>query len=58
MTTIQQPSPYATLINVFTVEPKRARDLAELLTIATDEVIQHRDSSQPTFISVPTAHAC
>jgi quinol monooxygenase YgiN len=47
MTTIQQPSPYATLINVFTVEPQRARDLVELLTIATNEVIQHL----PGFIS-------
>jgi quinol monooxygenase YgiN len=47
MTTIQKPSPCATLINVFTVEPERARDLAELLTIATDEVVQHL----PGFIS-------
>lgn len=47
MTTIQQPSPYATLINVFIVEPQRAGDLAELLTIATDEVMQHL----PGFIS-------
>jgi quinol monooxygenase YgiN len=47
LTTIQQPSPYATLINVFTVEPRRARRLAELLTIATAEVMQHL----PGFIS-------
>jgi heme-degrading monooxygenase HmoA len=46
-TTIQQPSPYATLINVFTVAPERAHELAELLAIATDEVMQHL----PGFIS-------
>ena len=47
MTTIQKASPYATLINVFTVEPDRTRALAELLTIATDEVVQHL----PGFVS-------
>src|ERR1700724_2398461 len=47
MTTIEQHSPYATLINVFTVAPERARELAELLTVATDEVIRYL----PGFIS-------
>ena len=47
MTTIQKASPYATLINVFTVEPDRTRALTELLTIATDEVVQHL----PGFVS-------
>lgn len=47
MTTIQEHSPYATLINVFTVEPQRARELAELLRIATDEVMRYL----PGFIS-------
>ncbi len=41
MTTITPHSDYATLINVFTVEPDRAQELAELLTAATEEVMQH-----------------
>jgi quinol monooxygenase YgiN len=41
MTTIQQHAPYATLINVFTVAPEHADELAELLVIATDEVMRH-----------------
>ena len=32
MTTIRQNAEYATLINVFTVEPDRARQLADLLS--------------------------
>jgi heme-degrading monooxygenase HmoA len=47
MTTIQAHSGYATLINVFTVEPDRAPELARLLITATDEVIRH----VPGFIS-------
>jgi heme-degrading monooxygenase HmoA len=47
MTTIQPHSPYATLINVFTVAPERARELTELLKGATDEVIRYL----PGFIS-------
>ncbi|MGV9803768.1 antibiotic biosynthesis monooxygenase family protein [Mycobacterium sp. NPDC003449] len=47
MTTIQQHGPYATLINVFTVEPERARELVELLSSATDEVMRH----VPGFVS-------
>jgi heme-degrading monooxygenase HmoA len=47
MTTIQPHSPYATLINVFTVAPERARELAELLRVATDEVMV----DLPGFIS-------
>jgi heme-degrading monooxygenase HmoA len=31
------------LINVFTVEPGRARQLADVLTAATEEVMQHLD---------------
>ena len=34
---------HATLINVFTVEPERARQLADLLTAATEDVMQHID---------------
>jgi quinol monooxygenase YgiN len=43
MTAITAHSDHATLINVFTVEPERARQLADLLTAATDEVMQHVD---------------
>ena len=41
MSRIEQNSPYATLINVFTVEPDRARQLAELLGRATEDVMAH-----------------
>jgi antibiotic biosynthesis monooxygenase (ABM) superfamily enzyme len=47
MTTIQQHSPVATLINVFTVEPERSRELVELLSRATEDVMRH----VPGFIS-------
>ena len=47
MTTIDPHSSLATLINVFSVEPERARELAGLLTTATDEVMQH----VPGFVS-------
>jgi heme-degrading monooxygenase HmoA len=47
MTTIEAHSSYATLINVFTVDPGRARELAGLLTTATDEVMQY----VPGFVS-------
>ena len=43
MTAITEHTDYATLINVFTVEPERARQLADLLTAATEEVMQHID---------------
>lgn len=47
MSTIREHSPYATLINVFTVEPDTAAELASLLTSATEEVMRH----QPGFLS-------
>jgi quinol monooxygenase YgiN len=47
MTTIRQHSDYATLINVFTVEPDNAAELASLLTSATEEVMRHH----PGFLS-------
>lgn len=56
MTTIQQHSPYATLINVFTVEPRRAGELAELLALATDEVMQHLPGFISANIHVSTDH--
>jgi quinol monooxygenase YgiN len=43
MTTITAHADYATLINVFTVEPENAGELASLLTEATEHVIQHVD---------------
>ena len=47
MTTITVQSDFATLINVFTVEPDKAEELAALLTSATEDVMQH----QPGFRS-------
>ena len=47
MTTIERHAPHATLINVFTVEPAKAGELAELLKDVTETVMQH----VPGFIS-------
>jgi quinol monooxygenase YgiN len=47
MTTIDTANAHATLINVFTVEPDRARALADLLERATEETMRH----VPGFIS-------
>ncbi|MDV3130385.1 antibiotic biosynthesis monooxygenase [Mycobacterium sp. 21AC1] len=47
MTTIQSPSPCATLINVFTVEPENAPALVESLRRATEDVMCH----VPGFVS-------
>ena len=47
MTTIREHSDYATLINVFTVAPDKAADLAALLAAATEDVMAH----QPGFRS-------
>jgi quinol monooxygenase YgiN len=43
VSTITAHADYATLINVFTVRPERARELADLLTAATQDVMQHID---------------
>ena len=43
MSTITAHADYATLINVFTVQPERARELADLLSVATEDVMQHID---------------
>jgi heme-degrading monooxygenase HmoA len=40
-TTISADAPVATLINVFTVEAARQRELVDLLVLATEEVMQH-----------------
>jgi len=47
MTTITTDNDCATLINVFTVDPGRAVELADLLADATERVMQH----QPGFRS-------
>jgi heme-degrading monooxygenase HmoA len=47
MTTIERHAPYATLINVFTVAPERASELAAMLDDATEKVMRHI----PGFIS-------
>jgi heme-degrading monooxygenase HmoA len=52
VTTIERHAPYATLINVFTVEPARAAELAAVLTAATDDVMQHIDGFRSANIHV------
>lgn len=47
MTTIEQHPPYATLINVFVVDPDRAGELAHLLGAATEQTMRY----VPGFIS-------
>ena len=42
MTIIEKNGDCATLINVFTVDPDRAAELAALLAAATDQVMRHR----------------
>lgn len=54
MTTIEQHSDYATLINVFTVEPSSAHQLADLLHHATDEVMRHLPGFRSANIHVST----
>jgi quinol monooxygenase YgiN len=54
MTTIEQNSGYATLINVFTVDPDRAAELAGLLHTATDDVMRHRHGFRSANIHLST----
>jgi quinol monooxygenase YgiN len=54
MTTIERHAPYATLINVFTVESARATELAELLQRSTDEVMRHLQGFRSANIHVST----
>lgn len=54
MTTIERHAPYATLINVFTVDPARAAELAALLTAATENVMQHIAGFRSANIHVST----
>jgi antibiotic biosynthesis monooxygenase (ABM) superfamily enzyme len=46
-TTIDPAAEVATLLNVFTVEPARQRELVTILETATEEVMRH----QPGFVS-------
>ena len=54
MTTIEQNSRYATLINVFTVDPDRAAELAALLHTATEDVMRHRPGFRSANIHFST----
>jgi quinol monooxygenase YgiN len=54
MTTIEQNSGYATLINVFTVEPDRAAELAALLHSATENVMRHQPGFRSANIHLST----
>lgn len=54
MTTIEQHADYATLINVFTVEPGRAEELAALLHAATDEVMRYQPGFRSANIHLST----
>ncbi|MCV7102652.1 antibiotic biosynthesis monooxygenase family protein [Mycobacterium palustre] len=47
MTTIHEHAPLATLINVFTVAPERAAELADMLRAATEETMRF----VPGFVS-------
>ena len=54
MTTIVEHGSYATLINVFTVTPDRAAELAALLTNSTEEVMQHLPGFRSANIHLST----
>jgi heme-degrading monooxygenase HmoA len=53
-TTIAPHAQYATLINVFTVAPERAGELAALLTRSTEEVMQHLPGFRTANIHLST----
>jgi quinol monooxygenase YgiN len=54
VTTIERHGPHATLINVFTVDPAKAAQLAALLAEATDEVMRHQRGFVSANIHVST----
>jgi quinol monooxygenase YgiN len=54
MTNIQRNSGYATLINVFTVDPDRAEELAALLHTATEKVMRHQPGFRSANIHLST----
>jgi heme-degrading monooxygenase HmoA len=54
MTTIRRDTDCATLINVFTVEPESAAELATLLASATEDVMQHQPGFRSANIHLST----
>ena len=54
MSAIEQNTDCATLINVFTVEPGRAAELASLLDTVTEEVMCHQPGFRSANIHVST----
>ncbi|MGH3594773.1 MAG: antibiotic biosynthesis monooxygenase family protein [Mycobacterium sp.] len=54
MTVITEHADHTTLINVFTVQPDRARQLADLLARATEDVMRHVDGFISANIHVST----
>jgi quinol monooxygenase YgiN len=54
MTTIREHSDCATLINVFTVEPDSAEQLASLLVSATENVMRHQPGFRSANIHLST----
>lgn len=54
MTAIRTDGDYATLINIFTVEPQNAAKLAALLTSATKDVMQHQPGFRSANIHLST----
>ena len=54
MTTIRRDADCATLINVFTVEPESAAELATLLASATEDVMQHQPGFRSANIHLST----
>jgi heme-degrading monooxygenase HmoA len=54
MTTIEPHAPYATPINVFTVDPDKAQQLADLLSRSTAEVMRHLPGFRSANIHLST----
>ena len=54
MTTIRENADCATLINVFTVDPDKAEQLAALLASATENVMRHRPGFRSANIHLST----
>ena len=54
MTTIRRDADCATLINVFTIEPASAAELATLLASATEDVMQHQPGFRSANIHLST----
>lgn len=54
MGAIEQHSDYATLINVFTVEPDKASELVAMLASATENVMVHQPGFRSANIHLST----